>query len=118
MAAGLATLGKLDASAYDRLERLGQRLEEGLNRAIAATKAAARVQRIGSAFTLFFTPDPVTDFASAKKADSARYGRFFHAMLDRGIYLPPAQMEAGFVNLAHTDADVDAFLVAASEALR
>ena len=48
----------------------------------------------------------------------ARYGRFFHAMLDRGIYLPPAQLEAGFVSLAHTDADVDAFLVAAGEAFR
>jgi glutamate-1-semialdehyde 2,1-aminomutase len=118
VAAGLATLKKLDASAYDRLERLGRRLEEGLNRAIAATKVAARVQRLGSAFTLFFTPDPVTDFASAKQADSARYGKFFHAMLDRGIYLPPAQLEAGFVSLAHTDADVDAFLVAAGEALR
>jgi glutamate-1-semialdehyde 2,1-aminomutase len=118
MAAGLATVKKLDASAYDRLERLGRRLEDGLNRAIAAAKAPAVVQRIGSAFTLFFTPDPVTDFASAKRADSARYGRFFHAMLDRGIYLPPAQLEAGFLSLAHTDADVDAFLVAAGEALR
>jgi glutamate-1-semialdehyde 2,1-aminomutase len=118
MAAGLAMLKKLDASAYDRLERLGARLEEGLVRAIAAVGAAARVQRAGSAFTLFFTGDPVTDLASAKKADSARYGRFFHAMLDRGIYLPPAQLEAGFLSLAHTDADVDAFLVAAGEALR
>jgi glutamate-1-semialdehyde 2,1-aminomutase len=118
MAAGLAMLKKLDTSAYDRLERLGQRLEEGLTRAIATAGTPARVQRLGSAFTLFFTPDPVVDFASAKKADSARYGRFFHAMLDRGIYLPPAQLEAGFVCLAHTDADVDAFVVAAGEALR
>jgi glutamate-1-semialdehyde 2,1-aminomutase len=118
MAAGLAMLKKLEASAYEKLERLGARLEEGLNKAIAAAGAGARVQRLGSAFTLFFTPDPVTDFASAKKADSARYGRFFHAMLDRGIYLPPAQLEAGFLCLAHTDADVDAFVVAAGEALR
>jgi glutamate-1-semialdehyde 2,1-aminomutase len=118
MAAGLAMLKKLDASAYDKLERLGARLEEGLNKAIQTSGAAARVQRLGSAFTLFFTRDPVTDFASAKKADSARYGRFFHAMLDRGIYLPPAQLEAGFVCLAHTDADVDTFVVAAGEALR
>jgi glutamate-1-semialdehyde 2,1-aminomutase len=118
MAAGLATLKKLDASAYERLEAMGRRLEDGLNRAIAAAKVPARVQRLGSAFTLFFTGDPVTDFASAKKADSARYGRFFHGMLDRGIYLPPAQLEAGFLSLAHTDADVDAFLVAAAEALR
>jgi glutamate-1-semialdehyde 2,1-aminomutase len=117
MAAGLATLRKLDDAAYQRLERLGQRLEDGLRRAVAAGGAAAHVQRLGSAFTLFFTADPVTDFASAKRADSARYGRFFHAMLDRGVYLPPAQMEAGFLSLAHTDADVDGFVAAATESL-
>jgi glutamate-1-semialdehyde 2,1-aminomutase len=118
MAAGLATLRKLDDAAYQRLERLGQRLEDGLRRAIAATGTPARVQRVGSAFTLFFTPEPVVDFASAKRADSARYGRFFHAMLDRGVYLPPAQLEAGFLSLAHGEADVDAFVSAAGEALR
>jgi glutamate-1-semialdehyde 2,1-aminomutase len=116
MAAGFATLRKLDASVYDRLERLGQRLEQGLRRAAAGVPA--QVQRVGSAFTLFFTGQPVTDFASAKTSDSARYGRFFHAMLDRGFYLPPAQLEAGFLSLAHTEADVDAFVAAAAEALR
>jgi glutamate-1-semialdehyde 2,1-aminomutase len=115
MAAGLATVRKLDDAAYARLEALGKRLEDGLRG--PAAKAKARLQRLGSAFTLFFTDQPVTDFASAKRADSARYARFFHAMLDRGIYLPPAQLEAGFISLAHTEADVDTFLTAAAEAL-
>jgi glutamate-1-semialdehyde 2,1-aminomutase len=117
MAAGLATVRKLTDAAYARLEGMGRRLEEGLVRAVAAAGVQARVHRLGSAFTLFFTGQPVTDFASAKRADSARYARFFHGMLDRGFYLPPAQLEAGFVSLAHSDADVDAFCAAAAEAL-
>ncbi len=118
MAAGLATLRELDDEAYQRLEALGRRLEDGLRRAIAETKATACVQRVGSAFTLFFTEGPVVDFATAKKSDSARYGRFFHAMLGQGMYLPPAQLEAAFVSLAHKDEDIDAFVVAAARALR
>jgi glutamate-1-semialdehyde 2,1-aminomutase len=118
MAAGLATLRKLTEGAYERLDGLGLRLDAGIQRALAETGVKARLQRLGSAFTLFFTGEAVTDFASAKKADSARYGRFFHAMLDRGIYLPPAQLEAGFLSLAHTADDVDAFVTAAGEALR
>jgi glutamate-1-semialdehyde 2,1-aminomutase len=117
MAAGTATLRKLDGGAYERLEALGRRLEEGLARGLAETRVPGCVQRLGSAFTLFFTPGPVTDFASAKTADSARFGRFFQAMLERGVYLPPAQLEAGFLSLAHTEADVDAFVAAAREAL-
>jgi len=118
VAAGLATLRRLDASAYARLEDLGARLEAGLAEAIAAAGVAARVQRVGSAFTLFFTSEPVVDFATAKKADVARYARFFHAMLDRGFFLPPAQLEAAFLSLAHTPDDVDAFAAAARESLR
>ena len=64
-------------------------------------------------FTGFFTDQPVVDYRSAKLADTRRYARFFHAMLDRGFYLAPSQFEAGFVSLAHTDADVDATLNAA-----
>ncbi len=118
MAAGLATLAKLDAAAYARLEKLGQRLERGVRDTIAESGAAAHLMRVGSAFTLFFNRGPVTDFASAKTADTARYARFFHAMLDRGIYLPPAQLEAGFVSLAHCEADIDAFVQACLPSLR
>lgn len=117
-AAGLATLRKLDAAAYDRLERQGRRLGDGLGAAVAATKVPARVQRLGSAFTLFFIDEAVTDFATAKRANATRYGQFFHQMLERGIYLPPAQLEAGFVSLAHSEADVDRFVTAAEDALR
>ena len=74
--------------------------------------------RVGSMFTGFFLRSPVTDYASAKRSDTRRYARFFHAMLDRGVYLAPSQFEAGFVSLAHTEADIDATLNAAIEAFR
>ena len=62
------------------------------------------VNRVGSMITPFFCRGPVTDYASAKASDTARFGRFFHAMLERGVYLPPAQFEAAFLSLAHTEA--------------
>jgi glutamate-1-semialdehyde 2,1-aminomutase len=117
MAAGLAVLRKLDQSAYERLDALGRRLEAGIKDALAATGVAAQLHRVGSAFTLFFCAESVTDFASAKRADTGRYARFFHEMLDRGIYLPPAQLEAGFISLAHQEDDIDAFVAASREAL-
>jgi glutamate-1-semialdehyde 2,1-aminomutase len=116
VSAGLATIRKLTSAVYERLETLGQRLQAGLEKAIARGATAARVQRLGSAFTIFFTGERVTDFASAKRADSARFGRFFHHLLDRGVYLPPAQLEAGFISAAHTEADIDAFVTAADAA--
>jgi glutamate-1-semialdehyde 2,1-aminomutase len=117
MAAGLATLKKLGPAAYRRLEVLGARLEKGVTAAIKATTAAAHIVRVGSAFTIFFTRTPVVDFASAKTTDSARYARFFQAMLAQGMYLPPAQLEAGFVSLAHREREIDAFVAAATVAL-
>ena len=77
----------------------------------------ARLQRIGSAFTLFFTPEEVVDLTSAKNSDTWEYSRFFHGMLDRGFLLPPAQFEAAFLSLAHTLEDVQAFVTAAREVL-
>ena len=117
MAAGLAVLRRLDRAAYDRLEALGRRLEDGIKNALAASGVAAQFHRVGSAFTLFFCAEPVTDFASAKRADAGRFARFFHEMLDRGIYLPPAQLETGFISLAHTEDDIDAFVASSREAL-
>jgi len=73
MAAGLAVLRKLDQAAFHRLEALGQRLEAGIKDALAASGVAAQFHRVGSAFTLFFSAEPVTDFASAKRADAGRY---------------------------------------------
>jgi glutamate-1-semialdehyde 2,1-aminomutase len=76
------------------------------------------VNRVGSMLTAFFTPGPVTDYASAKRSDTERYGRFFRGMLERGVYVAPSQFEAAFVSLAHTEADVDAAARAVTEALR
>jgi glutamate-1-semialdehyde 2,1-aminomutase len=116
VAAGLATVRKLVPALYQRLELLGQRLEKGVKAAIDRTGIDAHIVRLGSAFTIFFTKLPVTDFATAKRADAAKFGRFFHGLLDRGVYLVPAQLEAGFISAAHTEADIDQFIAAAEGA--
>ena len=118
MAAGLATLAALDDAAYARLEASGARLERGLDAAIHATGATARVQRAGSLLTLFFTPGPVTDQSDADRADRARFAAFHGAMLRRGVLLPPSQFECLFLSLAHDDATVDAIIAAATDALK
>jgi glutamate-1-semialdehyde 2,1-aminomutase len=117
MAAGLAMLRQLDAAAYRRLEELGARLESGVRNAIANTGVDACIQRIGSAFTVFFCSGPVTDFTTAKAASTTRYAAFFQRMLDLGFYLPPAQLEAAFVSLAHKEVDIDSFVSATQETL-
>jgi glutamate-1-semialdehyde 2,1-aminomutase len=117
VAAGLATLRRLDERAFLALEGLGRTLEDELARAIRRTNTRARVQRVGSAFTLFFTSEEVVDLTSARNADTAQYARFFHGMLERGFMLPPAQFEAAFISLAHTLEDVQAFVTAAREVL-
>jgi glutamate-1-semialdehyde 2,1-aminomutase len=118
VAAGHAALSALcRPGVYAQLEQTSAALERGLSEAIAATKVAARVNRVGSMLTLFFTDREVFDYPSAKQADTARFGRFFHAMLDRGIYLPPSQFESAFVSLAHGPAEVEQTLAAAREAL-
>ncbi len=118
MAAGAATLEELrDRPPYARLETLSRLLAEGLDRAATEAGVPHCVQRVGSMLTLFFTPGPVTDYDSAKTSDTARFGRFFWAMLDRGVYLPCSQFEAAFVSAAHTEADVRQTVAAAREAL-
>jgi glutamate-1-semialdehyde 2,1-aminomutase len=85
----------------------------------SATGVAAVVNRVGSMLTLFFTDEPeVVDWRTASASDTARFGRFFHAMLERGVYLPPSQYEALFVGAAHTDEVVDRTLAAAEESFR
>ncbi len=118
-AAGIATLRMLrDGTLYDQLERASARLAEGLAGAAQAAGVPHSIGRCGSMLTLFFSPDPVTDWTSAARCDTARFSRFFWAMMDRGVYLPCSQYEAMFVSAAHTQADMDATLAAASEALR
>jgi glutamate-1-semialdehyde 2,1-aminomutase len=75
------------------------------------------VNRVGSMFTAFFAGDPVTDYASAKKADAQRFARFFRGLLERGVYFPPSQFEAAFVSSAHSDDDVTETVRAAGEVL-
>jgi glutamate-1-semialdehyde 2,1-aminomutase len=114
VSAGLATLRRLrKENIYSRLEALGGRLDSGIRR------IATQVQfnRVGSMFTLFFTNQPVHNFDSAKTCDTSRFNRFFHAMLGQGIYLPPSQFEAAFISAAHTEADIDRTVAAASRAL-
>ena len=118
MAAGIATLEALRApGTYQALETMGARLADGLIAAAAEAGLAAQINRVGSMLTGFFTATPVTDYATAKTADAARYGTFFRAMLERGVSLAPSQFEAAFLSLAHTTDDVDVTIAAAREAL-
>jgi glutamate-1-semialdehyde 2,1-aminomutase len=114
-AAGLATLDHLDAAAYERIGVLTERLAAGL-RALA-TDRPLQVAQAPGLVTLFFSPTPVRDFAGAAACDLDAHARFCRAMLDRGVYPPPAQFEAWFVSLAHTEAAIDRTLEAAAEAL-
>jgi glutamate-1-semialdehyde 2,1-aminomutase len=118
VSAGLATLAALrTAGAYDRLERLGALAEHGLLEAAAKAGVPLTVNRVGSMLTGFFCEGPVTDWNSARRADTRRYAAFFHAMLERGVYLAPSQFEAAFVSLAHSDADLDHAARAAAESM-
>ena len=120
MAAGLAALKVLadpGRRIHEILEARAARLERGLAEAITRTGARACVNRVGSMITLFFTPGPVRNFEDAKQSDTGRFACFHQAMLEQGVYLPPSQFEAWFVSAAHGEADVDATIRAAGEAL-
>ncbi len=118
MAAGIATLQLLDdPGVYASLEDSAARLTVGLGDAAESAGVAVQLQRVGSMMTMFFSEQPAIDYLSAKQADTRRYARYFHAMLDRGIYFAPSQFECGFVSTAHTGADIDATVAAAIEAL-
>ena len=118
MAAGLAVLDQLAPASYATLETRSARLEEGLRRAARDAGVVVVINRVGSMLTVFFGAGAVTDYASAKQSDTMRFARFFHAMLARGVYLPPAQFEAAFVSLAHGEAEIDETLAAAALAFR
>ncbi len=113
VAAGLAMLSHLKAhpEVYDRLERHAAELCDAVGPGVT-------VNRVGSMFTFFFTEQPVTDYESARRSDTARFGRFFRSMLERGIYLAPSQFEAAFVSAAHTAGDIARTIAAAHDALQ
>jgi len=110
VSAGIAMLThiKQNPGLYAELDAKAQRLADD-------APSGMTVNRVGSMFTWFFTDQPVTDYESAKRADTGRFKKFFHGMLERGIYLPPSQFEAAFISTAHTDADIECTVTAARE---
>lgn len=119
MAAGIATLRELKRNPpYERLDRMGGAVEAGLTAAAAEARVPAQVNRVGSMWTLFFTGSPVTDYDTARACDTGRFGRFFWAMMDRGVYLPCSQFEAAFLSAAMTDEHIGQIVGAARESLR
>jgi glutamate-1-semialdehyde 2,1-aminomutase len=115
-AAGLATLGLLDADAYARLDATSRTLAAGLAEAAAAAGVPLQVAVTTGLLTPFFSAEPVRDYDGARACDLDAHAAFCRAMLDRGVYLPPSQFEAWFPSLAHTDAHVERTLAAAREA--
>jgi glutamate-1-semialdehyde 2,1-aminomutase len=118
MTAGLWGLARLKPKLYRQLAALGRRLAGGLADAARDTGVALQVNAFGSVLTPFFTDRPVRDYQSALTADTAAYGRFFQAMLERGVYPPPSQFEGWFLSAAHTTRDVDRTIAAAREAMK
>jgi len=117
-AAGIATLRVLrDTNPYPELERLAIKLATGLEDAAQRAGIPASISRFHSMLTLFFNPTPVTDWDTASRCDTRRYGRYFWGMIDRGIYMPCSQFEVLFISTAHTDKEIDATIAAANEVM-
>jgi glutamate-1-semialdehyde 2,1-aminomutase len=115
VSAGIACLKELGKpGVYEYLDHLGALAEQGVRAAAEATGTQITVNRAGSAFTTFFAEAPITTWSEAADTDTARYARYFHELLKRGVYTAPSQFEAGFVSLAHTEED----LAFASEQVR
>lgn len=118
MTAGIKTLELLNKQGtYEQLEKITEKLAEGLLEIAKETGHDACAGFLGAMFGLFFTAGPVHSFDDAKKSDTSKFGKFHRGMLERGIYLAPSQFEAGFTSLAHTEEDIDRTLAAAREVL-
>lgn len=118
MACGIATLKTLkETDPYAELERKASRLVAGLAEAATAAGVPHSVARVGSMLTLFFNPEPVTNYTISSRNDTEMFARYFWGMIERGIYLPCSQFEANFVSVMHTDADIEATITAAREAI-
>jgi len=119
MTAGLVTLRRLrDPKFYEELEQSSAKLCEGFSQAAAEAGIKTITNRVGSMFTTFFTEAPVSNWTTANKSDRELYGRFFHAMLEEGVYLAPSQFEAGFVSAAHTDQIIEHTIIASKKAFQ
>ena len=119
MRAGIAMLKHLRRpGVYERLEAISARLAQGLRSAAEEAGCPARVTRVGSLLTLFFTSRDPVDWDTASAADTKRFAAYFTRMLERGIYLAPSQFEALFLSLAHTDDQIDRTVAIARETLK
>ncbi|HBX24557.1 MAG TPA: glutamate-1-semialdehyde-2,1-aminomutase [Desulfotomaculum sp.] len=119
VSAGIATLKELQKpGVYEELETKSARLDAGLRQAATEAGLELTFNRVGSMLCTFFTPQPVTDFTSACSADTEMFGNFFRAMLEEGVYLAPAQFEAAFMSLVHTDEQIDHTIEAARIAFK
>jgi glutamate-1-semialdehyde 2,1-aminomutase len=118
MAAGIKTLQLLDDwKVWDQFDKIGKQFEEGVNCILQSKAVPAVFQRVGAMFTLFFTPNAVTNWSLAAGSDRGRYGSFFRAMLEDGVYLAPSQFEAGFLSTSHGEDELKLTLVAMERAL-
>ena len=119
MSAGLAMLEQIEnqPEVFESLDKKTAYLQEGIQKLLTQAGIPHQVNRFGSMCSVFFTEEPVTDFASAQRADHLRFKKYFHAMLSRGIYLPPSGYESYFLNDALSYADLDTTLEALREAL-
>jgi len=119
VAAGIAALKALKKpGTYHKLDEAGEKLAEGIRKASFETQVPLEINRVGSMFTVFFSSAPITDFQSAKNCDVSRYGKFFNALLDSGIYFAPSQFEACFISLAHNPKDIKSTIQAIRGALQ
>jgi glutamate-1-semialdehyde 2,1-aminomutase len=119
VSAGLAMLRLIgETNPYAELEQRSAVLERGLRDAAGEVGIASSINRVGSMMTAFFGDEPVTSWDTAKKANTARYGQFFRAMLEEGVYLAPSQFECAFVSYAHSDAEIERTVGAARRAMR
>jgi glutamate-1-semialdehyde 2,1-aminomutase len=119
MAAGITALRELQkAGTYEKLEEAGAALEDGMKTAARAANVPVQFNRIGSMFCAYFTAMPVHNLADAMTCDRERFARYFHGMLERGVYFAPSQFETGFVSLAHTGEQIRQTVNAAAEVMR
>jgi glutamate-1-semialdehyde 2,1-aminomutase len=120
MAAGIETLKIIDEDPefYGRLASSSRHLYDGFRNNLAELKLSFTLNTCGSMFTLFFTGNRVTNFDSAKSSDTAKFGAYFGQMLEKGIYLPPSQLEACFLSTAHDEEDLDRTIAANYSALK
>ena len=119
MTAGIETLNLLrQPGVFDGIVARTRQLCDGIGAAARAAGVPVYQTQAGTMFSTFFTPGPVTDWASARQSDTERFGRFFQAMLEQGVYIAPSQFEAGFTSTAHSSEVIEATITAARTALR